>query len=657
MQSKLKDHLKDLVNDLERFVNELDFIRPDPAVLELFRKKVRSIQEKLNALDEPLFIALIGGTGVGKSALINALAGKVISKSSAKRGFTDHKVFFCHQKRIDQILKYPFFHPGRDEISSHKEFSLEEVVLVDLPDIDSDEPSHPQQVNEMIPHADIVIWMVDHEKYNDEVLHEKYLSVLANYQKSFIFVFNRIDELLENKPNRKQARESLERIVDHFLEVLKEEGYPNLPRNRIFRISAKRALQSKQGEAKDFSENEFGQLEKLIRDQVTLKQMGQIKFLEDIHSLFLDLKTLLHFEKGWEMIQKCRYLLTEASLKPSDRPQTSSPDRAGMGSLASIPKIVEDRVVDPLFTRDFRRTLEDVFMNRIDLLMGGPLGFMISFKFRLFSPFYLLRQITSDFKGYLQEFAATFSGQGQEKDFQDVSVYLDKWEALMDLGAIYHRLNTLLRDIKKEWESVFSESGSRGVGGYGSVGTGEYGRMGATSHTSTHPYTCTPIHPPNRDQIKKLLETEKEKLKASLKESYTQLSGWEKWRSRQHLFPLLATLAAVGIPALSYISRISLYEIHLDEILLHIQSLIFSLISVPLLSYFIEALVLKRRIRHLIRREQDKLREQVQKDILKSLEDHILRPVEILLTKYETTLQRLESLEKTFQEIRFKIST
>jgi GTPase Era involved in 16S rRNA processing len=592
LHDNVKDRLKNFVNDLERLVTELGVDGNNRSVVSTFRGKVKSIQEKLEVIDEPLFVALIGGTGVGKSALINALASKVISKSSVKRAFTSHKVFFCHQKRADQVSQYPFFQKGLDEVSLHQEFPLEDVVLVDLPDVDSDVPSHPQQVNAMIPRADIVIWQVDHEKYNDNILHEKYLSALANYQKSFLFVFNRIDELIENKPNRQQAIQNLERLVEHFLEVLKEDGYPGVSQNRLFKISAKRALESKEGKAEDFSENEFDRLEKLIRDQVSMKQMGQMKFLEDIHSIISELKAFLHFDRGFEVVQRCQRLLADIRQDP----------------LTSLPKMVENKITIPLFKGDFRKNLEEIVLNRVETLVGGFLGFMINFRFG-----------------------------SQEKSLEDLYAYLDEWEVFIDSDAVYHRLHKFLRDFRKEW-------GSEVVGWWGSEGPGD------GLSTTSQPHYLTTFSLLTRDQFKKLLEIERERLKTYLKNYYTRLSEWEMWGSRQHTIPLAATATAIGLPALSYISRIASSGIHLDEIFLWIQSSIFSLILVPIVSYFLETVFIKRRIRQTVRVERDNIKEQVQKDILKSLEEHILQPIEMQLAKYEKNLQQVAALEKDFRE-------
>ena len=43
--------------------------------------------------------------------------------------------------------------------------------------------------------VDMVVWVIDPEKYRDAVIHHRYISPLSSYQEQFLFVLNQIDRL------------------------------------------------------------------------------------------------------------------------------------------------------------------------------------------------------------------------------------------------------------------------------------------------------------------------------------------------------------------------------------------------------------------------------------------------------------------------------
>ena len=49
------------------------------------------------------------------------------------------------------------------------------LLVLDLPDLDSIEPSHAERVDQLLPRVDAVLWVTDPEKYQDAVLHDAYL--------------------------------------------------------------------------------------------------------------------------------------------------------------------------------------------------------------------------------------------------------------------------------------------------------------------------------------------------------------------------------------------------------------------------------------------------------------------------------------------------
>ena len=72
------------------------------------------------------------------------------------------------------------------------------LCLVDMPDTDSVELDHRFQAEILLGRLDIVIWVVDPEKYRDSALHDRYVKPLVAYDGQFVFVLNQADRLAES---------------------------------------------------------------------------------------------------------------------------------------------------------------------------------------------------------------------------------------------------------------------------------------------------------------------------------------------------------------------------------------------------------------------------------------------------------------------------
>ena len=183
--------LRDLIDRFDRLVATADGLVADTA-LEAAAHVGRRARDRRGFLGDTVVVALAGGTGSGKSSLINALAGEVVAESGAQRPTTFEPLAWIPANPEPGLVRL------LDSIGIVERVGQDRVpwlAVIDLPDTDSVSEDNRATVERVLPLVDAVVWVVDPEKYQDRVLHERYLAPLARHADRFLFVLNHIDRI------------------------------------------------------------------------------------------------------------------------------------------------------------------------------------------------------------------------------------------------------------------------------------------------------------------------------------------------------------------------------------------------------------------------------------------------------------------------------
>lgn len=151
-------------------------------------------RERLRFPGATYVLALAGGTGVGKSSLLNAIAGSYVSAAAARRPTTSEPVAWlpkAARAEIAPLLDWL----GIRELREHADPRAGNVAILDLPDLDSLETQHRARVDELLPRVDAVVWVTDPEKYHDTVLHDEYMRRWMPRLARQLVVINKSDRL------------------------------------------------------------------------------------------------------------------------------------------------------------------------------------------------------------------------------------------------------------------------------------------------------------------------------------------------------------------------------------------------------------------------------------------------------------------------------
>ena len=198
-------------------------------------------------------VSLAGGTGSGKSSLFNQLAGADFSTVGVTRPVT-REAHACvwgmaGAGPLLEWLGVPRRHRyARASALSGGEQSMTGLVLVDLPDHDSVLGHATDLVDKLVGLSDVMIWVLDPQKYADAAVHRRFLVPLAGHSEVVAVVLNQCDLLTPGQIE--DCVQDLRRLLDsenlHDAQILVTsaktgEGIEELRKLLIESVTARRA--------------------------------------------------------------------------------------------------------------------------------------------------------------------------------------------------------------------------------------------------------------------------------------------------------------------------------------------------------------------------------------------------------------------------------
>lgn len=195
--------------------------------LEQVRRIAERAGERRALSSEHTVVGFFGATGSGKSSLMNALAGEQIARTHVRRPTTSVPLAAVWNPRgasaLLDWLQVSDRHVMERPFAEGQDLSL---ILLDLPDFDSVALEHRAIAERLAGQVDVLVWVVDPQKYADAIIHRDFIAPLATHASVTAAVLNQVDLLPPN---------DVEHVVDSLRGLLRSDG---LERVQVLPVSA-----------------------------------------------------------------------------------------------------------------------------------------------------------------------------------------------------------------------------------------------------------------------------------------------------------------------------------------------------------------------------------------------------------------------------------
>lgn len=207
-------------------------------------------------VEAPLVVATFGGTGVGKSSLVNALVGEDVSAVSRQRPTTIHPIVLTHPQT--NLVEYGL--PLEElRVVTRDLPLLRDIVLIDCPDPDTSESetaeSNLARLHRLLPYCDVLLYITTQQKYRSARVTDELLSAAGGCRLVFVQTHADLDEDIRDDWRKQLAAKYS--VAE------------------LFFVDSKRAMQEQQSGVRPTGE--FGRLIDLLFRELSAAQRIRIR--------------------------------------------------------------------------------------------------------------------------------------------------------------------------------------------------------------------------------------------------------------------------------------------------------------------------------------------------------------------------------------------
>lgn len=209
--SHLDERLEALAEAVELGRGRIETVDLDRIEAVLARAK-----ERRTLSSEHTVVGFFGATGSGKSSLFNAVTETDFATAHVRRPTTSEPLAAIWQAEgSDPLLDWLKVDDRRPVETPFPGGETLPLILLDLPDFDSIALEHRAIVERLVGQVDVLVWVVDPQKYADETIHNDFITPLAKHAKVSACVLNQIDRLQPHE---------VPRVLASLEDLLREDG-------------------------------------------------------------------------------------------------------------------------------------------------------------------------------------------------------------------------------------------------------------------------------------------------------------------------------------------------------------------------------------------------------------------------------------------------